>query len=188
VLKQAKTARSGVAARLSRLLAFRGLSIRQLSADAGVPYRTLQDYIGGKRKPGADHLVKLAEVGVDIHWLLTGGRPSLPRGLSEGDLAAGLLASDPQLVNDIWAMARASADGYGDRHFSRTQKALSASEGHKAVLYYVGIILQTAAKMVTSIEELRQMGASYAMLLDLIRPHADLDAKLDQLMATDGPQ
>lgn len=61
-----------ISKRLKLVLQAQGLSIKQFSKDSGIPYRTVQDYLAGKRNPGVDHLVKLHEFGVDLVWLLTG--------------------------------------------------------------------------------------------------------------------
>ena len=48
-------------------------TIQAFSRAAGVPYRTIYQYLSGTRLPGADALVKIcAHLGLSIHWLLTG--------------------------------------------------------------------------------------------------------------------
>lgn len=51
-----------------------GRTLREFSAQSGVPYRTLQNYLAGDRKPGAEALEQFCDAGLDINWLLT-GRP-----------------------------------------------------------------------------------------------------------------
>lgn len=50
-----------------------GLSIKEASGTSGVPYRTLQDYLGLKREPSADILARLCtQLRISGDWLLTG--------------------------------------------------------------------------------------------------------------------
>ncbi len=50
-----------------------GFTIKKFSELSGVPYRTLQGYLSGKREPGAINLRLMApHLGVSLHWLLTG--------------------------------------------------------------------------------------------------------------------
>ncbi len=69
---QAESAENTIGTRLRRLLRLRGQSIREFSEATGVPYRTLQDYLGGKAKPGAEQLGRIALAGLDVNFLLTG--------------------------------------------------------------------------------------------------------------------
>jgi hypothetical protein len=63
-------AASSIGARLRQFLMWHNLSIRAFSDRSGVPYRTLQDYLTNKRKPGAEHLASMGRGGVDLNWLL----------------------------------------------------------------------------------------------------------------------
>ena len=56
--------------RLRMWLEFRGISLRTFSDETGVPYATLQNYLSGKRSPGADHLARIGAGGIDLNWLL----------------------------------------------------------------------------------------------------------------------
>lgn len=58
--------------RLRLFIEGRGQTIRDFERESGVPYKTLQQYLAGRRYPGGDHLAKMAEIGVDLNWLLTG--------------------------------------------------------------------------------------------------------------------
>jgi transcriptional regulator with XRE-family HTH domain len=69
---QAQSADNIIGGRLRRLLRMRGQSIREFSEIAGIPYRTLQDYLAGKAKPGAEQLARVAAAGLDVNFLLTG--------------------------------------------------------------------------------------------------------------------
>jgi len=69
---QAESTEYTIGGRLRRLLRLRNQSIRDFSEATGIPYRTLQDYLAGKAKPGADQLGRIAAAGVDVNLLLTG--------------------------------------------------------------------------------------------------------------------
>lgn len=48
-------------------------SLRDFCTATGFSYGTLHQYLGGKRMPGADALLILsANLGINVHWLLTG--------------------------------------------------------------------------------------------------------------------
>ncbi len=53
-----------------------GPTMRALALRAGVPYRSLQDYVGGHSKPGWEALEALSAAGVDINRLLGRRAPS----------------------------------------------------------------------------------------------------------------
>jgi transcriptional regulator with XRE-family HTH domain len=66
-------ARSEIAARLRQVIAVRGLTIIGLSKAAGVPDRTLANYVGGQRWIPADALARICKVlQVSADWLLFG--------------------------------------------------------------------------------------------------------------------
>lgn len=72
-LFQEKTAFVGQ--RLRLFIRAQGMSFREFERASGVPYKTLQQYLAGRRYPGGEHLARMAEVGLDINWLLTGRTP-----------------------------------------------------------------------------------------------------------------
>lgn len=49
-------------------------SLRVFAKEASIPYRSLQDYLSGARMPGGEALQKLAKKGIDINWVLLGGK------------------------------------------------------------------------------------------------------------------
>lgn len=61
-----------VGARLRRSIELRGESLAAFARATKIPYRSLQDYVGGQSKPGFDQLAKMAEGGLDIGFILTG--------------------------------------------------------------------------------------------------------------------
>lgn len=89
--------------RLRQFINLNGMTVRELEKRSGIPYRSLHEYLSDKRKPGADHLVKLIGAGVDVEWLLTGAlRPGMyfnfesVKGLNA---VKGALLGDAELVN-----------------------------------------------------------------------------------------
>lgn len=71
----------------------RGFGLASFSRFSEVPYRSIQDYVSGKSKPGFEQLAKFAAAGLDIGYILTGhptGSLSHPSGsgMIEGAIAA----------------------------------------------------------------------------------------------------
>lgn len=63
----------GIAERLRQVLKSKNLSLRSVSRMTGIPYRSLQNYVGGIRLPSIDNLLKLyTHLGINLHWLITG--------------------------------------------------------------------------------------------------------------------
>ncbi len=67
--------------RLKILIDLLGLNLKDFSRKTGIPYTTLQAYMGGKRQPAAENLQKIAiHLSVNTHWLLTGeGEPFIKK-------------------------------------------------------------------------------------------------------------
>ena len=61
-----------ISTRLRAVIRWRGVSQKQLAADAGIPFPAFRKYLDGKSAPGASHLKHLMRARVDIGWLLTG--------------------------------------------------------------------------------------------------------------------
>lgn len=73
--------------RLREALASLGFSIKDAAESAGIPYRSMQNYLRGEREPGAEALKLISEqLGISVDWLLTG----------EGEMRKG--ASSPNSV------------------------------------------------------------------------------------------
>lgn len=105
--------RSTIGERLKWLLKLEGRSIKALSDASGIPYGTLQQYLSDTRKPGADHLAKLARSGIDLHWLVLGeSEPSLKLVFPEGRRMTGPVAADAELANLFLAEALSAIDDW----------------------------------------------------------------------------
>jgi len=47
--------------------------LKRLASEADIPYRSIQNYLSGEQKPGAEALLKLRDsLKVNLDWLLTG--------------------------------------------------------------------------------------------------------------------
>ena len=64
---------NSVSERLKKVVSDFDGNLKEFAKQCGIPYRTLQDYIAGKREPGAANLIKIAtQMRISIDWLLTG--------------------------------------------------------------------------------------------------------------------
>lgn len=133
-----------IADRLRRVLTFKRLSIREFSAQTGVPYSTLQSYLGGTRRPAADHLVAIASTGIDIHWLLTGQlRPPLRLDFPSEDwseLAERVGALPGELLIELSDLAYDVVDQFAKRRAS----PLTARQTCSAVVFCYLMALRSA--------------------------------------------
>jgi hypothetical protein len=85
--------------RLRLFIMTRRLSIKDFAGHCGVPYRTIQEYLVDKRKPGADHLGRMAQCGLDVNWLLTGNVGGMMRDIFENlPEIHGPLAAHPEMA------------------------------------------------------------------------------------------
>lgn len=73
--------------RLREFLDAEGLKITSAAEKSGIPYRSMQNYLSGERKPDVEALTAMnTRLGVSVDWLLTGdGRM---RRHADADLAA----------------------------------------------------------------------------------------------------
>lgn len=83
--------------RLKDLLKSKGLSLRQVSQELDIPYRTLQTYWLGQRLPSAECLMRLSTYfGVSVQWILLGNAPPDLPGVEE---RPGMYIADGLLKN-----------------------------------------------------------------------------------------
>jgi transcriptional regulator with XRE-family HTH domain len=106
--------------RLNQVVVMSGLSARAFASRAGIPPRTMYDYLSGGRKPGADHLAKMYKVGVNVEWLLTGeARPQISFDFAKvASLrpVSGVALADPQLNTLLIGLAVERVDEYLKDH------------------------------------------------------------------------
>jgi transcriptional regulator with XRE-family HTH domain len=64
---------SGISDRVRAAAQVEGMNIKQLAERSGIPYRTAQDYLSGKRRWSAGAISQIARaLNVSCDWLLTG--------------------------------------------------------------------------------------------------------------------
>lgn len=160
-----------MARRLRFAIALRGLSIRDFSDLAQIPYRTMQDYLAGISKPGADQLAKLSAAGIDLNWLLTGRVPSI---LNSGETTEGLESSldlfgaDARLLEALLNSSYRLADQFAARRAASGGGSLTAKESQLVVAQYFTAMLRVAANMGSHLEELLKRGVPAATVIGVL--------------------
>ncbi|HED4419939.1 TPA: helix-turn-helix transcriptional regulator [Pasteurella multocida] len=61
-----------ISERLKLVCEQKNWKIKEFAELTGLPYRTMQGYIGGEREPNAEGMTALAKVGVNLNWLVSG--------------------------------------------------------------------------------------------------------------------
>jgi transcriptional regulator with XRE-family HTH domain len=143
---------SSIGSRLRRFLAFAGLSIREFSKLAGIPYGTIQGYLADIRAPGAEHLAKMADVGLDLHWLVTGKlRPPIRLDYPSEDwpeVAEKVGAFGPELRTALFDLAFDLAEQFSGRFQSRHDRALTVREAFSAFAFFHLTVMRWACQLV----------------------------------------
>lgn len=121
--------RSGVAERLKHAIAVYDLPLTAVARQFGIPYRTLQDYIAGKRAPGAEALTAFARAGIDTNWLLLGEDAPVRGGDGSGlygsnTLQGNIPINDEELTQAIWIKANERTDAGNAAYLAATGKSL----------------------------------------------------------------
>lgn len=182
-----------LADRLRRYIAFNGMTIREFEKTSGIPYRTLQDYLSDKRKPGADHLTRLAEIGVDVNWLLTGKlRDTILRGTvnnSLGEEDTNIVGADTELLLGIIDKAHELTERFKKVYSDKTEKELDVRTILGILAEYTRAMLTTAAAMAKNLEELREKGVSRDIVIDILSSPfgEDFDRKMAKRMGVELP-
>jgi len=177
---QEKSAEPSVGTRLRRLLRLRGQSIREFSEAAGIPYRTLQDYLAGKAKPGADQLARIAGAGIDVNFLLNGKARRMgvwiPDDAPPDDETYYVLA-DAEVINAVNRKAKDILNGLLQEHL-KPGDDLTFDALFDAYLSLSIRLLEIFARTNPPLEEARKAGMSVKQVIDSI-----LDATA-QIIAT----
>jgi len=103
-----------VGKRLRSMIEGQGETLASFSRRCGVPYRSIQDYVAGKSRPGFEQLVKFASAGLDIGFILTGthvpiAREILPDAIKLSDTYS--LGIDVVSSHDIDAVMKSINEG-----------------------------------------------------------------------------
>ena len=175
-----KDAHSTLGARLRGIIAFRRLSIASFAKRVAIPYRTLQNYLADKRKPAADHLVRLYRADIDILWLLTGrcGAP-LDDYLPLGEVQTLAVFGERRFSDSLIWQAALAADEFHLRYRDKTGELLRRIEAEAVLGEYIAMYAARAADLADVIEK---MGATDFLLEDVIRvlatsPTEDMDER-----------
>ena len=153
--------------RLRGLIAFRKQSIASFATRASIPYKTLQNYLADKRKPAADHLIRLSQVRIDILWLLTGRcGPPLDDYLPPGEKQPLAVFGERKFVDSLIWQAAHAADQFHTRYHKKTGEILRRFEAEAVLSEFVEMYAARAAGLTDVIEK---MGASDFLLEDVVR-------------------
>ncbi|MAL80653.1 MAG: hypothetical protein CMN55_16370 [Sneathiella sp.] len=155
--------------RLRSYIAIQNKSIKEFSAHVDIPYRTLQDYLSGKRSPGSEHLIRLAQKGVDITWLLTGEKKvGIGSFLSSEIQGNSVLFADLIFVEKVGNVLTEKADAFTERFFKKNGTLLPISKQLKILSNYIVRVLFIASKMSKELEELKKMDFDDQLIIDLL--------------------
>ncbi|HHT7700749.1 helix-turn-helix domain-containing protein [Pasteurella multocida] len=61
-----------ISERLKQVCELKNWRIKDFAEMTGLPYRTMQGYIGGERDPNAEGMTAIAKVGINLNWLVSG--------------------------------------------------------------------------------------------------------------------
>ena len=113
------------------MVAARGQSLKRFAENVGIPYRSFQDYVAGKSRPGFEQLEKLSRGGLDIGYLLS-GRPTtnFPSGFDHEFSSSMLLAAD----NEIKELVYHLLTGVSDRAINLMDQAAFLEQPTSAVM------------------------------------------------------
>ena len=86
------TEQSHTSKRIARAVKVTGLTVKEFARRAGIPYPSMRDYLGGKRKPGYDAIAAIASLsGLSADQIVLGqDRVDRPDPIIMGVILAGL--------------------------------------------------------------------------------------------------
>ncbi|MBS7538364.1 helix-turn-helix domain-containing protein, partial [Ancylobacter lacus] len=79
---------------------------KDLAAQLGIPLRSFARYASGQRSFAAEHFQRMAEMGCDVSWLITGRRSAM----SHSPVANGI---DDKLFKDVAAIVQRAHAAFG---------------------------------------------------------------------------
>jgi transcriptional regulator with XRE-family HTH domain len=158
-----------VGERMRRLISARGQSMKAFSDQSGIPYRSLQDYVAGKNRPGFEQLQKMAAVGVDVSFLLTGIHgASLLRMYSQHSKQAVLLSSDREVAElVIDGAVKAAQEVNNFRELSGVQP-MNVQETLDTIHYSLDLAAKVSSEMDDQLCDLRRRGVSASAVTRII--------------------
>ena len=173
--------------RLRGIIAFRKQSIVSFATKASIPYKTLQNYLADKRKPAADHLIRLYRARIDILWLLTGRcGPPLDDYLPVGEEQPLAVFGEREFADSLIWQAALAADQFHVRFHKKTGEILRRLETEVVLSEFVQMYAARATGLTDVIEK---MGASDFAREDVVRvlvsaSTEDMDDRLYRVVAT----
>lgn len=173
--------------RLRGVIAFRKQSIASFATNASIPYKTLQNYLADKRKPAADHLIRLYRARIDILWLLTGRcGPPLDDYLPVGEEQPVAVFGEREFADSLIWQAALAADQFHVRFHKKTGEILRRLETEAVLSELVQMYAARATGLTDVIEK---MGASDFSREDVVRvlvsaSTEDMDDRLYRAVAT----
>lgn len=72
ILNIIRNAQMRISDRLKLVCEHKNWKIKDLAELTGLPYRTMQGYIGGEREPNAEGMSAIAKAGINLNWLVSG--------------------------------------------------------------------------------------------------------------------
>lgn len=177
-----KSDQSRIGERLRRHIAFKGMTISDFAREIEIPYRTLQDYLSGKRKPSADQLIRMINSGIDVNWLLTGEFVDQFAGLVRGgDEDENFLFADQDLMEKIGKKCIAIIDQYQK---DQAERGDPQSFSTLFELYQKSIMMTftVAGKISDNLVALKKAGVDNDTILDVVT------SSLTSYLSTQGAQ
>ena len=72
ILNTIENVQMRISERLKLVCEHKNWKIKEFAELTGLPYRTMQGYIGGEREPNTEGMTAIAKVGVNLNWLVSG--------------------------------------------------------------------------------------------------------------------
>lgn len=72
ILNTIENTQMRISERLKLVCEHKNWKIKEFAELTGLPYRTMQGYIGGEREPNTEGMTAIAKVGVNLNWLVSG--------------------------------------------------------------------------------------------------------------------
>ncbi|MFZ4605226.1 MAG: helix-turn-helix domain-containing protein [Caulobacter sp.] len=166
---QDEHALSRVGLRLRAAINARGETLRSFSDRSGIPYRSLQEYVAGKNKPGFEQLQKIATSGVDVGFLLTGTYSGqFLKVFSEGAKHSLLLSSDGEFSKLIYDGLLSAIDDINIGVVSRQGSPLTVQRITEILSYGLSMALSVVGEMEQPLVDLRARGVSASAVASIV--------------------
>lgn len=127
------------------------MTLTEFAGQAGIPYKTLQYLVAGKRLPSGEQLVLMAKSGVDLNWLISGKvLSSFGESIRSGDQEAidvDELLADRDFIKQLERAAISFADGV-----LRRRGLLSVRETLLVLAYFRTRLARAAKSVLDNVE------------------------------------